>query len=146
MTKIAAISALLIASMTAGCILPAPFEPGQRNGPTLCTTDYRPGIVVAIYDADTGEPAANQVVGYATDGAYADTLMPHGFTGDGKAVSLQGAHERPGTYSVLLKKSGYTDWLIEGVFVEAGECHVKTVSLEARLERVVDMTALAHYR
>ena len=129
-----------------GCILPAPFEPGEKTTALPCPNRYSPGIIVEIYDAASGEPAADDVLGYVLDGAYADTLRPHGMTGEGKAVSLQGAHERAGTYTVVIKKSGYAEWSVEGIVVKTGPCGVLTVVVEAQLEPIVTTARLSYYR
>ena len=46
---------------------------------------------------------------------------------------LYAAVDRPGTYSVLVRSPGYSDWLRTTVDVTADACHVRTVTLTARL-------------
>ncbi len=103
--------------------------------PTLCPQDERPGIVVRIFDAATGEPAADDAVGIAQDGAYTDTLTAGEFDAEGRTRTIRGADERPGRYDVVVRKAGYETWRRGGVLVREGECHVRMAELEARLEQ-----------
>jgi hypothetical protein len=48
-------------------------------------------------------------------------------------TDIRGAHERPGTYRVTVKKNGYGDWRASAV-VRDGVCHVQTVDLTALLQ------------
>ena len=63
-------------------------------------------------------------------GTYADTAGPD----PGRAV-LTGAPERPGTYDLLVEAPGYAPWARSDVRVTADHCHVRPVSLLARLQR-----------
>ncbi len=74
-------------------------------------------------------------MGYARDGSYVDSLRAYGSNGQGVLLSLRGANERPGTYTVVILKDGYQTWKKEDVRVRADECHVRTVSLTAELIR-----------
>ena len=99
----------------------------------LCTAHIAPGITVTIIDSVSGDPRAAEAVAVAHEGTFADTLGPAGFQGN-VMVSRQGAHERPGTYEVVVRAPGYADWVRRNVFVRPGECHVKAAQLEARLQ------------
>ena len=92
----------------------------------VCTREARPGIVVEVRDSLTGAPRVSGTVGIAREASYVDTLH-------GSDSLLSGVHERPGTYTVELTNPGYMNWRRESVRVEAGECHVVTVRLLARL-------------
>lgn len=102
----------------------------------VCTTEARAGIQVEVRDALSGEPAAQGAVGIAYDGAYADTLQLFPNVPPHLPLTLIGAVERPGVYTVVVRKSGYRDWIRAGVEVRHDGCHVITVKLEARLEPV----------
>ena len=99
----------------------------------VCTTRIEFGITVTIVDSVSGEPRAAEAVAVARDGEYVDTLSPSRFQG-GVLISRQGVPERPGFYEVSVQAPGYLDWVQEGVMVRPGDCHVRRVELEARLQ------------
>ena len=73
---------------------------------------------------------------FGMEGSYQDSLRPFVYDGTPPAmVSRAAAHERPGRYTVEVRASGHVDWHLQNVLVEPGECHVRTVNLEARLQR-----------
>lgn len=104
------------------------------DGPgVICTANFVFGLSVAVQDSTTGAPAASGAELIARDGAYADTAgFPPGRP-DLDAQPLVSAGERPGTYTVTVRKPGFVDWVRSGVVVTADECHVHTVELTARL-------------
>ncbi len=102
----------------------------EFNGP--CLPNVEPGLVVRVFDAVTEAPAAHGATGIAVDDEYQETLV--NLTPDDPAAErLQGADEREGTYTVSVAKAGYQPWVREGVRVSGGDCHVRTVNLEAGL-------------
>jgi hypothetical protein len=48
---------------------------------------------------------------------------------------LSAARERVGTYSVVVSKPGYQDFIATNLVVTANICHVNTVSIDARMIR-----------
>lgn len=118
--------------LATGCV--SPFDPA------VCTAVAVPAIVVEIRDARTGVPLAGLAAGVVRDGAYVDSLRPAGFLDAtdvvGSMLSRQAAHERPGTYTIDIRRSGYQDWTRVGVRVRSGRCHVETQSLVAQLQAV----------
>lgn len=106
-------------------------------GDLLCTEILLAGLVVEVRDAITGEPAAYGAVGEIRDGEYVETLLLEGgrsMIDPDTALRLVGALERAGEYAVVVRKEGYRDWSAQTV-VEADECHVHPVRLQAALER-----------
>ena len=99
--------------------------------PGACTTEAIPAVSVDVRDAITNTPAGRGARIIARDGPFADTAD---FT-----ESYDGpygvAHERAGTYTVTVEQQGYNGWSQSGVNVGRGECHVRSVSLTARLQR-----------
>lgn len=91
----------------------------------------RAGIQVKIRDASTGAPAAYGAVAIAQDQSYTDTRRPFF-----DSLTVAGVFERPGVYTVEVRKTGYRDWQQANVVVTSDECHVRTVTFEARLERL----------
>jgi hypothetical protein len=100
----------------------------------VCTANVEPGIVIRIEDSVTGEPRASMVKGKATAPGYADSLRPYESLAAGQLLSLAGAYERAGVYAVTIRGTGYRDWQADQIRVAPGSCHVKTVTLTARLQ------------
>ncbi len=101
----------------------------------ICTTEARAGIEVDVRDALTGEPAAEGAIGLAQEGLFVDTLRVFPTLPPQGALTMVGAFERPGIYTVVVRKPGYREWTQANVVVSKDECHVITTRLQARLER-----------
>lgn len=101
-----------------------------ENPMVACTEEARPGLSVTVRDSLTGAAVATVEV-IAAEGAFADTARGS-LLGSG-VYSL--VYERAGTYTVTVVDSSYQTWQQSGVRVTADECHVRTVSLLARLQR-----------
>jgi hypothetical protein len=85
------------------------------SGCQVCTTELREGIRVTILDAETRGRVEEVVTVIVTDGSYSETVnLP--VTGIPIATL---AVERPGTYRVEVRATGY----------------VETIQLTAELER-----------
>jgi hypothetical protein len=85
---------------------------------------------VAVLDSLTNALAGRGARIIVRDGAFADTADfsneydgPYGL-----------AHERPGLYDLTLEQQGYRVWSRAGVIVTDARCHVRTVSITARLQ------------
>lgn len=96
-----------------------------------CTTEARSALEVMVTDsAAGGEVAATSVTLVARDGTYTDSIVvPVGATRD--VVPL--AEERAGVYTLTVTAEGYDLWQREGLAVSSDECHVTTVTVDARL-------------
>ena len=105
------------------------------SGP--CVTIVIAGLIVEVRDAATGEPAAFNARGEIRDLGYFEVLQLelNGVQAPETALRLVGAWERPGVYSVVVRKDGYRDWSSEAV-VDQGVCNVRPVTLQAALERL----------
>jgi hypothetical protein len=98
--------------------------------PGACTTEAKPAVSVTVYDSATNALVGRGARIIARDGAFADTADfsneydgPYGL-----------AHERTGSYDVTVEQQGYRAWSRAGVNVTDDECHVRTVSVTARLQ------------
>ena len=111
----------------------AAFGVAGCDYPTACLMNIEPAIEVEVRDAATGGPAATGARGTVTDGDFVDSLRLSR-RDDSGWFSMRAADERPGTYDVRLENPSYKTWERSGVRVRDGECHVRTVQLEARLE------------
>lgn len=99
-----------------------------------CTADARAGIRVEVRDSISGQVATAGATLLVVSGAYRDSLSyPETISPD--YDHFASAIERPGVYLVTVKKSGYADWR-NAAWVRDGACHVRTVRLVARLQRL----------
>ena len=102
-----------------------------ENPPLACTEEARPGLSVTVRDSVTSGTLADGVEVVAAEGAFADTARAS-LLGSG-VYSL--VYERAGTYDVTVSHPAYQTWRLSAVVVTADQCHVRTVSVLARLQR-----------
>ena len=99
--------------------------------------DPQPGILVLITDIRTGRPLAEGARGAVHEGTYVDSLRRANYANlkdpSPDAVTRAAAPERPGTYFVELLHEGYFPFLLDGVMVRAGDCHVRFQGVQARM-------------
>jgi len=94
-----------------------------------CTTLYAYGLSITVTDAVTAAPL---------EGAAAEIRDGTGWVDPNVTVlgnTVMGAGERPGVYTVTVRRSGYADWMKAGVAVgtTSDGCHVQGVHLDAAL-------------
>jgi hypothetical protein len=129
-------------------LLPAPVStepPANRNYRvtllvsavgTVCTEEARPGLMVGLIDAVTGESTGfTEVSVVAVEGDHRDSVYQSAYPASPYNGPLPLAYERRGTYQVIVRASGYAPWTRSGVVVDGDVCHVITVPLTARLNR-----------
>ena len=101
----------------------------------VCTTIAIPAVTVDILDSLSGALLPTESIAYARDGGFVDsTVVPPprpGFVFQPAALAI----ERPGTYEVTVRSTGYRDWRQSGVRVRDDGCHPRTARLVARLVR-----------
>ncbi|WP_103068980.1 hypothetical protein [Aquimarina sediminis] len=102
----------------------------KLEDPVLCTTDSRPGIEVTVKDVTDGLFLVEGIKVIATDNEYQETLQNIPDTN-----IFVGAHERKGTYTITVSKSGYITTTSEPVNVTEDICHVITEGIEILLCR-----------
>lgn len=100
-------------------------DPGEPQ--TVCTMEARSALAVTVVDALTNARVMGATV-RVTDGTHSENLT--GFDG-----VYSGAHERAGTYTIVISHPLYQQWQRAGVVVREDECHVITEMVEARLTR-----------
>lgn len=103
------------------------FAPPSLGGMTICTADWRVGLVVEVVDDKTGAPAAEGAALEMVEGGYTETQL-----GRPGSKSLGGLNERPGRYELRVRKPGYEDWS-SSVLIQRDQCHVITEYKQARL-------------
>ena len=116
-----AAGALAVAAVVLGTACYDPFAPGA------CTLEAVAGIVVDLRREGGQTLPADDADGRAVDefGEVAE-LEPF-------FDQLIGAWERAGSYTVTVEKPGFRPWVRDDVEVEAGECHVVPIRLDAVL-------------
>ena len=127
-----ALAALVATSLLAGC-----------ESPLACTASVEPALVVRVEDSLDASPQAEGATAIATEGAFSEALTPFGHNDAGELVGLAGPLERAGTYTVTVDKAGFRQWRQAGVRVTADACHVRTVTLTARLQRAAGTVRVA---
>ena len=100
-----------------------------------CPGVVKPAIRVQVTDAGTGAYFVSGLSGFVRDGDFLDSLRVSTVEFRG-IVSMSAATERPGVYSVVVRKEGYWDWTTNNVRVEEDLCGVLTVTLQARLQKL----------
>ncbi len=115
-----------IAALIAGALATSACS----SAPTFCTDEARFTLSVEVHDARTGEPAAIGARGLIREGTYTDTLTAV----SASALMALNTVERPGTYGVTVTRPGYRTWTAEGVKVTADACHVRSRTIQAKLE------------
>jgi len=108
-------------------------EPEPVPEPAPCTPSFDPGILIRVTDSASGNPISCGAHAVVTAGTYSEVVDNPPSPGCSDATGLTAAFERPDTYVVTISKAGYLDFVINDVVVAAGVCHVKTVTVEARL-------------
>lgn len=116
------LAALVFAAACSGREEPVEPEPG-----VICTLEARSALLVRPVDASTGAPIRGATV-RVTTGDFSENLAEF----DG---AYSGAHERAGTYTIVVSHPDYQQWQRAGVVVEEDECHVITEEVDARLTR-----------
>lgn len=125
------------AVMMAAMALSACSDEGQLGPP--CSDEARAGIIVTVRDAQTGEALADSALGLAYEGTFVDTLRQIPRLPVFNLSELVGVYERPGIYTVVIRRQGYQEWMQTNVVVKRDECHVIPVALLALLERVGEL-------
>jgi hypothetical protein len=98
-----------------------------------CTGLSSPALQVAVVDAASGARIAAGATVVATDGSYKDSVV---FANDPSRDTLTAtlAWDRPGTYAVTARKTGYRAYSTSGVTVKKDRCLLETARVTARLE------------
>lgn len=101
-----------------------------------CPAVVAPAVVVEVRNATTGDPEAGDAEGRLIDGDFNESMRVGASNSEGIPVTLEGAYERPGTYTVLIEKEGFESWSRSGVQAEEDECGVVTERITAELAPV----------
>ena len=88
-----------------------------------------------MFDKQTGEAISCGATALIQEGSFSETLNNPVNQYCSDQSPLQGAHERPGTYNIIVSQVGYQDLFFTGQQVTANVCHVNSIKLQAYLER-----------
>jgi hypothetical protein len=102
----------------------------QLPGSVACTLEARAAVSIDVRDSVTNAAVGRGSTIIARDGAYADTAEITGVFDGPYGL----AYERAGTYTVTVDQQGYRPWSRAGIRVTKDECHVRGVSITARLQ------------
>ena len=101
----------------------------ELSDPVVCPAIVPQAFDVMAQDSISGAnvlPGASVV---ARDGAYSDSVVAQ------PPVDVVGVGgDRPGTYTMTVRQTGYQVWSKSGLKVEDGPCGVRTVDVIARLK------------
>ncbi len=103
---------------------------------TVCTSEARPSIAMIVVDSATGDGRAAGSSVVIVDGAYVDstTRAVAAPLPSDSSYGLTNTMERPGTYTIRVRRAGYATWERQNVSVTGDICHVQTVVVRARLQ------------
>lgn len=103
------------------------FLENQNQGKGACTAIALPAIRLKVVSASGDPLPPSSAVVQIRDGSFVDSTQVTSSDWTGLA------HERSGTYTIVVEKPGYQTWTKAGVKVERDRCHVQTVELVAEL-------------
>jgi hypothetical protein len=115
-------------------VLATPVLPGCGGTNYACGDFVSPygAITVRVYDAKTGQPAAQGATATLNDGKLLETMKPI-TDSTGAQVGFTGGHGT-GAYTVEVDKTGYAVWTRTGVNVTQGPCDLNSIALRADLQ------------
>lgn len=107
----------------------------DSTGLRVCDLGAHPSVTVVVRDSLTGAGIASGATLVVRDGAFADSTSHPADDPrfDDISLSTPRSYERPGVYSLEVRRAGYADWTRHSVRVLQGECHVRSVTVIARM-------------
>lgn len=101
---------------------------GCEDGTYVCSSVYQPGIVITVKN-ENEEYVSDRVTAVVFEDQYLDTLRESSWKQSGELMSLAGAHERTGNYSLIITSEEFETYTDTNIIVNQDRCHVKTVEL-----------------
>jgi hypothetical protein len=111
--------------------------PDERGWPVECLPGTRrPGLEVQVRDSVTRTGLTGAALVIASDVEYEEVLQPRILDQrDSTVVTVAGAQERPGSYTVQVSVPGYRTWKRAGIIVSSNGCTVGTRTVLVLLQR-----------
>jgi hypothetical protein len=108
------------------------------TGDRVCTLELRTSLSVNVIDSQSGARIDSGSTVVVLGGAVHDSVTVPAQGNLSFPTAWWYENEVPaGTYSVFVRKTGYTDWTRSGVVIKAGECHVSSpAQLTAAMQRM----------
>ncbi len=111
--------------------------PEQAEGPkakqlVTCPDQPEPGIHVFYYNSETENTCSANVT--LTDDDYSETLIPQATDPSNTACFYEGAHGRPGSYTLEVTRPGYAS-VLTSVHVAPSRCGALTAYLHLSMVR-----------
>ncbi len=119
--RLMAIFSVLSLTAATGCIV-------GTNG--NCSDIAVAGVTVIVTDSASGARLCGGTVQLTDASGYKELVSP---SGSPTTCVYSGAFERPGTYTVSVFVQGYSADLQNNVVVSAGNCHVRTTTVQSSL-------------
>ena len=103
----------------------------------VCTVALQPAITLTVVDSASGQSAGLTSINISIqNGLGRDTVFVTSVPTGAPPFSVGLAFERVGTFDLTATAAGYRVWTQTGVVVGRDLCHVITVPITARLQRV----------
>ena len=103
-----------------------------------CPAVVKPAIrlFISVPDPDAHGEWVGRIV--VRSGSYIEVLhtYPLSYTGDVARFQADAAPERPGIYSVSVRRTGYEDWGVTGVVAPPNDCGVTTQRFNVELNKL----------
>ncbi|HEY5648470.1 MAG TPA: hypothetical protein VIU33_03155 [Nitrospiria bacterium] len=103
--------------------------------PPACAAVVGPGIMIEVFDSETGEHASCGARALLEDGDFLEEIENAAGENCFDTTILMGAFGRIGTYDITVSKAGYRDWIRTDVEVTSGVCGVLPTRLQAHMEK-----------
>jgi hypothetical protein len=108
------------------------------TGPMACTALAAPALSVSLVDSLTGATSGFRNVSLvARNGAYTDSVFEAVYPAEPFLGSVSVAYEHRGAYELTILADGYIPWFRSGIVVTGDVCHVRAVSVEAKLQHPI---------
>lgn len=105
------------------------------NTNDVCNAIDKTSLIVTVVDSQSGARIDSGSTVVVTGGGLRDSVVvPDSSRGLPTAVWRE-SEVPAGTYSISVHKSGYADWIRNGVVIKRDGCHVTTANLTAALQR-----------
>jgi len=101
-------------------------------GDVACTATVEDGLLLSVTDQTTQMPSACGVTATAIEGAFSETVIVDE-TDCAEDDLIAMLEERPGFYTLTVKKQGYQDYQVDNIGIGKDLCHVLTREFNVEL-------------